>query len=157
MLRMSRLTDYGTVVLAHLPNKGSSCVSAAEVAEASGLALPTVSKLLKSLAKAELVRSTRGAHGGYCLARLPQQISAAEVIDALAQQGVVLVGIDTPSIDLFAEKESVAHKACLRNDVAIVEGLVLSGVPAGLYELIAVPLKLVGFDASPVRALLREL
>ncbi len=82
---------------------------------------------------------------------------APEVIDALAQQGVVLVGIDTPSIDLFAEKEPVAHKACLRNDVAIVEGLVLSGVPAGLYELIAVPLKLVGFDASPVRALLREL
>ncbi len=83
MLRMSRLTDYGTVVLAHLANNDSTCVSAAEVAEASGIALPTVSKLLKSLAKAELVRSTRGAHGGYRLARRPQQISAAEVIDAL--------------------------------------------------------------------------
>ncbi len=83
MLRMSRLTDYGTVVLAHLASNDSTCVSAAEVAEASGLALPTVSKLLKSLAKAELVHSTRGAHGGYRLARQPQQISAAEVIDAL--------------------------------------------------------------------------
>ena len=83
MLRMSKLTDYGTVVLAHLASNGSSCVSAAEVAEVSGIALPTVSKLLKSLAKAELVTSTRGAHGGYCLARQPQQISAAEVIDAL--------------------------------------------------------------------------
>ncbi len=83
MLRMSKLTDYGTVVLAHLASNGSGCVSAAEVAEASGIALPTVSKLLKSLAKAELVTSTRGAHGGYCLARQPQQISAAEVIDAL--------------------------------------------------------------------------
>ncbi len=83
MLRMSRLTDYGTVVLAHLASNESTCVSAAEVAEASGLALPTVSKLLKSLAKAELVHSTRGAHGGYRLARQPQQISAAEVIDAL--------------------------------------------------------------------------
>ncbi len=83
MLRMTRLTDYGTVVLAHLASNDSACVSAAEVAEVSGIALPTVSKLLKSLAKAELVRSTRGAHGGYCLARLPQQISAAEVIDAL--------------------------------------------------------------------------
>ena len=83
MLRMSKLTDYGTVVLAHLASYGSGCVSAAEVAEASGIALPTVSKLLKSLAKAELVTSTRGAHGGYCLAREPQQISAAEVIDAL--------------------------------------------------------------------------
>ncbi len=83
MLRMTRLTDYGTVVLAHLASNDSACVSAAEVAEVSGIALPTVSKLLKSLAKAELVRSTRGAHGGYRLARLPQQISAAEVIDAL--------------------------------------------------------------------------
>ncbi len=83
MLRMSRLTDYGTVVLAHLTSNGSSCVSAAEVAAASGIALPTVSKLLKALAKAELVTSTRGAHGGYCLDRQPQKISAAEVIDAL--------------------------------------------------------------------------
>lgn len=83
MLRMSKLTDYGTVVLAHLAIDDSSCVSATEVAEASGIALPTVSKLLKSLAKAELVCSTRGAHGGYRLARQPKQISAAEVIDAL--------------------------------------------------------------------------
>ena len=83
MLRMSRLTDYGTVVLAHLASDDSTCVSAAEVAEVSGIALPTVSKLLKLLAKAELVQSTRGAHGGYRLARQPQQISAAEVIDAL--------------------------------------------------------------------------
>ncbi len=83
MLRMSKLTDYGTVVLAHLASDTSTCVSATEVAEASGIALPTVSKLLKSLAKAKLVRSTRGAHGGYRLARQAQQISAAEVIDAL--------------------------------------------------------------------------
>ena len=80
---MSRLTDYGTVVLAHLASNDSTCVSAAEVAQVSGIALPTVSKLLKSLAKAELVRSTRGAHGGYRLARQPQKISAVEVIDAL--------------------------------------------------------------------------
>ncbi len=83
MLRMSKLTDYGTVVLAHLASNDSTCVSAAEVAEASGIAFPTVSKLLKSLAKAELVHSTRGAYGGYRLARQPQEISAAEVIDAL--------------------------------------------------------------------------
>ncbi len=79
-----------------------------------------------------------------------------ELIDALHERGALLVGIDTPSVDLFAAKEPVAHRACLRNDVAILEGLVLRDVPAGLYELIAVPLKLVGFDASPVRALLRE-
>ena len=83
MLRMSKLTDYGTVVLAHLARNESAHVSAAEVAAASGIALPTVSKLLKSLAKAELVHSTRGARGGYRLARQPHSISAAEVIDAL--------------------------------------------------------------------------
>ena len=83
MLRMSKLTDYGTVVLAHLAGSGSGWLSAAEVAEVSGIAPPTVSKLLKALAKADLVRSTRGAHGGYRLARHPREISAAEVIDAL--------------------------------------------------------------------------
>lgn len=83
MLRISRLTDYGTVVLAHLAREDADLVSAAEVASATGIALPTVSKLLKSLAKASLVNSTRGAQGGYRLARDAHEISAADVIDAL--------------------------------------------------------------------------
>ena len=83
MLRISRLTDYGTVVLAHLARDDADLVSAAEVASATGIALPTVSKLLKSLAKADLVNSTRGSHGGYQLARDAHEISAADVIDAL--------------------------------------------------------------------------
>ena len=68
-----------------------------------------------------------------------------------------MVGIDTPSVDLFESKELPAHLVCLAHDMAILEGIRLDAVPEGLYELIAVPLKLVGFDASPVRALLREL
>lgn len=83
MLRISRLTDYGTVVLAHLARDDTDLVSAAEVATATGIALPTVSKLLKALAKAEIVSSTRGSHGGYQLARDAQEISATDVIDAL--------------------------------------------------------------------------
>ncbi len=83
MLRISRLTDYGTVVLAHLARDDAGLVSAAEVATATGIALPTVSKLLKTLAKAEIVTSTRGSHGGYELARDAQAISASDVIDAL--------------------------------------------------------------------------
>ena len=79
------------------------------------------------------------------------------LVDALHARGVKLVGVDTPSVDLFDSKELPAHNAFLRNDMAILEGLVLDGVPEGLYELIALPLKLVGFDASPVRAVLREL
>ncbi len=78
------------------------------------------------------------------------------LIDALHGQGVITIGIDTPSVDLFSSKELPAHNAFLRNDMAILEGLVLRDVPEGDYELIALPLKLVGFDASPVRAVLRS-
>lgn len=83
MLRISKLTDYGTVVLAHIATCDDELVSAADVSAATGLALPTVSKLLKTLGRAGLVRSARGVHGGYRLARAPGEISAADVIDAL--------------------------------------------------------------------------
>lgn len=78
-----------------------------------------------------------------------------ELIEELAATGVELLGVDTPSVDLFTSKELPAHRACLAHSMAILEGLVLTDVPDGLYELIALPLKLVGFDASPVRAILR--
>ncbi len=79
-----------------------------------------------------------------------------ELVEHLHRQGVKLIGIDTPSVDLFAAKDLPAHRACLRCQLAILEGLLLTDVPPGLYELIALPLKLVGFDASPVRAVLRR-
>ncbi|HNP65190.1 MAG TPA: Rrf2 family transcriptional regulator, partial [Woeseiaceae bacterium] len=63
MLRISKLTDYGTVLLAHLAANRPVVCSAADVANATGIALPTVSKLLKSLARAGLVISTRGSNG----------------------------------------------------------------------------------------------
>jgi arylformamidase len=80
---------------------------------------------------------------------------AVEAVESLSRQGVKLVGVDTPSVDPFSSKELPAHQACLRHDMAILEGLVLKNVPEGVYELIALPLRLVGFDASPVRAILR--
>jgi arylformamidase len=79
-----------------------------------------------------------------------------ELIEALHARGVRLVGVDTPSVDPFDSKQLPAHQACLARDIAILEGLVLAGVPEGRYELIALPLRLVGFDASPVRAILRR-
>jgi arylformamidase len=82
---------------------------------------------------------------------------APALVDHLGRQGVRLVGIDTPSVDLFASKDLPAHGRFLANKMAILEGLVLADVPPGAYELIALPLRLVGFDASPVRAVLREL
>lgn len=82
---------------------------------------------------------------------------APELIDHLASKGVVLIGIDTPSVDLSESKDLPTHARILHHDMAILEGLVLERVPAGTYELIALPLPLVGFDASPVRAILRTL
>lgn len=79
------------------------------------------------------------------------------LIDDLHSVGVITIGIDTPSVDLQDSKDLTAHARFLVNDMAILEGLVLKDVPEGVYELIALPLKLVGFDASPVRAVLREL
>lgn len=83
MLRMSKLTDYGTMVLAQLAAKHGGLSTAGQVAGATHLGQPTVSKLLKSLAHAGLVVSTRGVQGGYALARPADTISAAEIIDAL--------------------------------------------------------------------------
>lgn len=76
------------------------------------------------------------------------------LVHALADAGVSLVGVDTPSVDLFSSKDLPAHRACLARDVLILEGLVLAQVPDGPYQLIALPLRLQGFDASPVRAVL---
>jgi arylformamidase len=78
------------------------------------------------------------------------------LVDWLHNRGVRLVGVDTPSVDPFPSKELPAHRRFLHNDMAILEGLVLAHVPAGDYELIALPLRLEGFDASPVRAVLRS-
>ncbi|MEX0709146.1 MAG: SUF system Fe-S cluster assembly regulator [Woeseia sp.] len=83
MLRISKLTDYGTVVLAHLAGNDDGFHSASEVASATGVGMATVSKLLKMLNKAGLVTSSRGAQGGYRLAQNAGDISAAAIIDAL--------------------------------------------------------------------------
>lgn len=80
-----------------------------------------------------------------------------EAIRWMAAQGVKLVGTDAPSIDPQSSKEMAAHKAVLAADIRVLEGLVLDDVPPGRYELIALPLAIIGGDASPVRAILREL
>ena len=81
---------------------------------------------------------------------------SVELIDFLHERGINTVGIDTPSVDLSDSKDLPAHKAMLKHNMSILEGLVLKDVPEGTYELIALPLPLVGFDASPVRAILRK-
>ena len=82
---------------------------------------------------------------------------APEAIDWLAARGVKLIGIDTPSVDPADSKVLSSHQQLRRHDLRVLENLVLDDVPEGDYELIALPLKLQGACASPVRAILREL
>jgi FeS assembly SUF system regulator len=83
MLRISKLTDYATVILGSLAADPARQQTAAEIAVRTKVAAPTVSKLLKQLQRAQLVTSSRGLHGGYRLARPAAQISAAAILDAL--------------------------------------------------------------------------
>ena len=73
----------------------------------------------------------------------------------LGARGVTLVGFDVPSVDAVESKELPRHRALADADIVILESLELAGVEAGVYELIALPLKLAGADGSPVRAMLR--
>ena len=82
---------------------------------------------------------------------------APETLIWLAGQGVKLVGIDSQSVDPADSKTLDSHQELLAHDLRVLENLVLDSVPAGDYELIALPLKLTAADASPVRAVLREL
>lgn len=86
MLRISKIVDYGILVLTHMAARPTHVCSAAELAAALGLGQPVVSKVLKLLAQHSLVTSTRGAHGGYRLLRDPDQIHVAAIIDALEEQ-----------------------------------------------------------------------
>jgi FeS assembly SUF system regulator len=83
MLRISKLTDYATVILARLAAEPDRRFTAAQIAAETHLAAPTVSKLLKQLHRQGLVNSTRGSAGGYLLARPATQITAAQILDAL--------------------------------------------------------------------------
>ncbi|MEO5695861.1 MAG: arylformamidase [Burkholderiaceae bacterium] len=82
---------------------------------------------------------------------------APDTIVWLASRGVRLVGIDSQSVDPADSKSLDSHRLLLAHDLRVLENLVLDDVPAGDYELIALPLRLTQADASPVRAVLREL
>ena len=84
MLRITKLTDYGIVLLVQFANdEKRRSRNARTMAEATSLPLPVVSKILKSLAQGGLLNSQRGARGGYTLSRRPEDVNVAEIIDAL--------------------------------------------------------------------------
>lgn len=83
MLRLSKLTDYATVILGYMAKENNGVHAAVEISEATSIALPTVSKLLKLLTRAGVVHSVRGAKGGYCMSCSPDKISVADIIQAI--------------------------------------------------------------------------
>lgn len=83
MLKLSKLTDYGTVILSFMAKDDENTRSAVEIANHTGIALPTVSKILKALVNASVLISTRGTKGGYALAIAPEHITVATIISAL--------------------------------------------------------------------------
>jgi FeS assembly SUF system regulator len=86
VLRISKIIDYGTLLLTHMAGCPDRVFSAADLAATLRLGQPTVSKILKLLGQHELVKSSRGARGGYTLGRPADQISIAQIIDALEEQ-----------------------------------------------------------------------
>ena len=83
MLRITKLTDYATILMAHLARTPERQVSAQQIGQEVDLPTPTVAKLLKQLSQAGLVQSSRGVGGGYCLARSPAEIRISELIEAI--------------------------------------------------------------------------
>ena len=107
MIRMSKLTDYAIVILAHLA-RATGTLTAQEIASRSRVPLPTVSKLAKELSKAGLVVSHRGRNGGYGLARAAEAISVAEIVEAL-EGPIALTDCVRPGSDCGIEDTCVAR------------------------------------------------
>ncbi|MFC4314763.1 SUF system Fe-S cluster assembly regulator [Steroidobacter flavus] len=137
MLRISKLTDYGTVILARLAGQPERLWTAAEVAEATHIGLPTVSKLLKKLQRSGLVISTRGSHGGYQLAQPPGEITAARILDALEGPFAITECSGSHSTCGIESKCAVGHtwqkvNAAIRRALTDISLAELAGAPRGV-------------------------
>lgn len=109
MLRLGKLTDYAMLILSWMAKEPQAILSAASIAEALYLPMPTVSKILKILSEAKLVSSVRGAEGGYHLARVATEITVADVIAAM--EGDLAMTECCESVNLCAIKSSCVMKA----------------------------------------------
>jgi FeS assembly SUF system regulator len=109
MLRISKLADYGTIIMVHLARQNETLSNARDIAKQTHLSIPTVSKLLKRLTAAGLLVSVRGAMGGYRLQRLAHEISVSEILYALDEPRGLTECREEPN-------------SCLLQDVCHVQG-----------------------------------
>ncbi len=121
---------------------------ALEVADLPGVDLKAAPRLLLHTDASHLAEDVFPSEIVYPSVGLVQALSAA---------GIVLLGTDAPSMDALEDRQLPGHAALYQHGISILEGLSLVGVPDGLYELCALPLKIKGGDGSPVRAVLRQL
>ena len=103
MIKLSRLTDYGVVVMSQMAQTMSAMKTAPELAAATGVPIPTVAKLLKLLAKGGLVESWRGVNGGYALTKSIDDITAADIIEALEGPVALAACVDGSKADCGVE------------------------------------------------------
>src|SRR5690349_2573403 len=134
MFRVSKLADYGTVVMASMARDPQRVHSAAEVATRIGLAAPTVSKILKTLARSGLVSSSRGAKGGYRLPRAPAEITVAQIVHAM--DGPIGVTECSTTHSLCAQESACSVRANWRS----INHLVLETLSRVTLEQMATPL-----------------
>ena len=136
MLRLSRLADYGVMVMAHIASEPEGVHNAADAAAATGLPGPTVAKIMAKLSKAGLLTSLRGAHGGYRLANAPEQMSVAEIITALDGPIALTQCSSGPSV-CDRENLCVSRRGINRVNLAIrnaLEGVTLAELARPPYD-----------------------
>lgn len=153
MLRLSKLTDYGIVLLAQLAREESGEPrNARDLAAGAELPVPVVSKVLKLLAREGLLESQRGAKGGYALARAPRRISVASVIDALEGGVAITECAQGPSLCLHE------GTCAVRDPIHVINGVVRDALATvSLADLIdpgfgasaSAPLQILGRTAEP--------
>jgi FeS assembly SUF system regulator len=123
MIRLSRLTDYGIVLLSYMAAHRERAINAAELAAAAQLPLPTVGKLLRLLAREELLVSQRGVKGGYALAHAPEEISIAEIIRALEGPIALTACTTSPSGECEYEPQCPVRKPWQKINGAVRDAL----------------------------------
>jgi FeS assembly SUF system regulator len=118
MIRISKLADYGTVIMAYLAHRSSESHNAKEIASATHIALPTVSKLLKQLSHEHLVESSRGAKGGYSLKIPAAKLTLAMIVNAL--DGGVALTECSHSKGMCAVESTCAIRRSFRNVSSVI-------------------------------------
>lgn len=103
MLRLSRLTDYAVVVLSQMAGRSGDVMTAIDLTEATALPQPTVAKVLKLLARSDVIESRRGTQGGYVLDRAASEVSVAEIISAIDGPVALTACVDEASGDCSVE------------------------------------------------------